>query len=687
MPKLRRSVPFLALAGMLALAACGGSSDAPEPEPTPAPAPTAQPTPDDGLLGSIDIVAENPDRCDPLDPRHCLLPFPSDTHTILSVDTDTGLQLAIDRASMIENNRGVRVETKYINFNDGWSPGSAMVTHMPGVDLERSAVPPLDDLARSLDDDAPTVLLDVMTGERVPHWVELDQNVASDDDRLLFVRPAISLRTGHRHILAFRGMRDADGALLATGDGFRAYRDRLRTGIPEMEARRERFERVFEELDDAGVERDELQLAWDFTVASSRNLTERMLHIRDDAFAWLGDDAPAFTVTSLEEPLDDRILRRIEGTFEVPHYLTNDGATGGEFVFGEDGLPERQGSYTALFRCIVPHASFAGDGSAIPARPSLYGHGLLGSEREVSAGNVRSMANEHNFVFCATRWLGMAEEDIGTAITLLGDLSEMNRHADRLQQGVLAYLFLGRLMIHPDGLGSDPAFQAMGTSVIDASELYYDGNSQGGIMGAMTIAVAQDFTKAVLGVPGINYSLLLQRSVDWDTYRAIYEPAYPDPLEQALGILIMQLLWDRGEGNGYAWHMTDDPLPGTPAHRVLLHVAFGDHQVAPASADIEARTIGAAIHRPVVEEGRLPDVEPGWGIPTMEYPHDGSAILVFDSGAPTPPLVNLPPREGEDPHGDPRASSEVRRQKAAFLSPDSRVIDICGAGPCQIPSD
>ena len=32
----------------------------------------------------------------------------------------------------------------------------------------------------------------------------------------------------------------------------------------------------------------ELYLAWDFTVASERNLSERMLSIRDDAF---GDDA------------------------------------------------------------------------------------------------------------------------------------------------------------------------------------------------------------------------------------------------------------------------------------------------------------------------------------------------------------------------------------------------------------
>ena len=55
--------------------------------------------------------------------------------------------------------------------------------------------------------------------------------------------------------------------------------------------------------------------------------------------------------------------------------------------------------------------------------------------------------------------------------------------ADRLQQGVLDFLYLGRLMIHPQGFVSNPAFQPGGKTVIDTSQLYYDGNSQGGIEG------------------------------------------------------------------------------------------------------------------------------------------------------------------------------------------------------------
>ena len=74
--------------------------------------------------------------------------------------------------------------------------------------------------------------------------------------------------------------------------------------------------------------------------------------------------------------------------------------------------------------------------------------------------------------------------------------------------------------------------------------------------------------------------------------------------------------------------MTDDPLPNTPAHKVLIGVAFGDHQVLNLQADVEARTIGAKAHDPVVYDGRWPGVDPLFGIPRISgYPYSGSAIV------------------------------------------------------------
>jgi hypothetical protein len=378
----------------------------------------------------------------------------------------------------------------------------------------------------------------------------------------------------------------------------------------------------------------------------------------------------------------------VTGTYEVERYV-NSPAAGARMVLGPDGLPLHQTpTQPASFICTIPRAALptAGD-PATPGRASLYGHGLLGSNGEVNAGNVKDMGNEHNFVFCATKWIGMSDEDIPNAVSILQDLSKFPSLTDRLQQAMLNQLFLARLMIHPQGFVSDPAFQdAFGTPVIDTSAVFFDGNSQGGIFGGTLMAVAQDITRGVLGVPGMNYSLLLTRSTDFALYSAILYPSYPNQLERPLLFALIQMLWDRSDPNGYAHHMTDDPLPGTPAHDILLHVAFGDHQVANVATEIEARTIGASIHQPALAPGRHSDVDPYFGIPAIPgYPFDGSALIVWDSGAATPPITNTPPGVGADPHSDPRSSPLGRLQKSEFLKIGGAVVDVCSAAPCVAP--
>src|SRR5690606_15721429 len=117
----------------------------------------------------------------------------------------------------------------------------------------------------------------------------------------LMIRPAKNFIEGHRYIVALRNLRDGNGELIEPSNLFRAYRDKLRTGEAVYENRRAAMEDIFSRLTQHGVNRGELTLAWDFTVASQQNITGRLLHIRDDAFARLGGNAPEFTVTSSSE--------------------------------------------------------------------------------------------------------------------------------------------------------------------------------------------------------------------------------------------------------------------------------------------------------------------------------------------------------------------------------------------------
>jgi hypothetical protein len=689
--------------------------------------------------------------CDPIDPAHCLFPWPNDYFTVADPSTQTGRRVDLDLTSMPRNRAGIPINPADYNRSDGFSPGQMIVTKVPGLEtqraFERTGAVPITEIEDSFKPDAPIVVLNADTGERHLIWSELDANPQDPGDVALLIRPAVNFEEGGRYIVALRNLKDAQGRTIEAQRPFRTYRDRIPTSDPDTEARRPHFEEIFETLLRAGIKRKSLYLAWDFTVASRQNLTERMLHIRDDAFAQLGDtdladmqvqgSPPPFSVSSTQSfaPCgddgcqsgeNDRIARRVEGTFTVPCYLDTPGCpTGSRYLLAPGSntptrLPGNQMS--ANFICLIPRSAL--DGADPPAaRPSLYGHGLLGSASEIGAGNIQAMANEHNFTFCATDWAGFSTTDVPTVLTILQDLSNFPKLVDRTQQGWLNFLYLGRLMIHPDGFASDPAFQVAGRSVIDTSRLFYDGNSQGGILGGGLTAVAPDFSRAVLGVPGMNYSTLLRRSSDFppyaegafgqeicqqgeeffeqfglscdnfpdDTPLGLYDN-YPDELERPLILSMIQMLWDRGEANGYAHHMTSDPLPGTPAHNVLLHVAFGDHQVTQWAAEVEARTIGASVHWPALDEGRHPDDEgpaddPLFGIPRIGgYPFGGSALVYWDSTLARnvfpPPTTNTPPTLGDDPHGHPRADPDARRQKSAFLDDPGAVIDVCGGGPC-----
>ncbi len=695
-----RVAAFLAV-WALVVAACSSDGDsASETEPdepetsaqpeeaTPAVEPDAtdavsddEPEPDEpDFAGTLEVVLDDDVTCELLGDE-CLLPLPSDALTVDDPTTATGRRVALPAAALPANSAGVALDVSRQNRADGFSPGSAALALIPGVDPAGSALPPITDIARSLAADSGSVIVDATTGERWPHWAELDANATDPQRQGLFLRPAQNYPNGHRIVIGLRNLVDESGTAIPPTDAFLALRDRLETEVPEIEARRPAMERVFADLEAAGVAREDLVLAWEFTVISTESLTGPLVHMRDDAFGILGDDAPAFTVDSVTRNGDDTYTI-IEGTYDVPLYLTGEGEPGSSLnLAGDPDLPEVNGTFASVYRCMISDNTTADD----PGGGVIYGHGLLGTRGQVTSAGPRLLAENFNQVICGTDLIGMADEDTLNAIEVLGELSRFPTLADRLLQGHLNTLFLGRLMRHPDGFVADPAFRdAGGEALLDTEQLAYYGISQGGIMGPVSTAVSTDWDIGVFGVPGVNYSTLLNRSVDFELYQAILDPAYPDKLDQAKLLLLIQMLWDRGEGNGYVNYYRE-PLDGLDEKQGLLHGALGDFQVANVALDVMARSMGAAVVWPAVGETRSADVDPFWGIPRIEsYPYDGSATVMWDSGAPVAPIENIAPDEGIDPHEDPRRHIVAVEQIDAFLRTGT-VIDVCGGEPCISP--
>jgi hypothetical protein len=667
----------------------------------------ALPPVDTSEAASCDFIAK-PDN------RLCMLPFPDDYYSVADASTETGRRIDFKAAGMPANALGQGIDPAPYNAADGFSPGSTILVQIPGIetaaDVAATGAAPINHIGDYRRGNSPVVVIDAETGKRWPIWVEIDSTAADPSKAVVEIHPATNFASGHRYVVALRKLRNAAGERLEAPVAFRYYRDDVPSKQPEVNAQRGRFAAIFQRLQRSGINPKSLYLAWDFTVASDENNAGRELAMRDAAFAQLGDTnladgipqgaSPKFQVTSVEnEPNPGQIARRVKGTVEVPCYLFPNCGPGGRMQLDPSGAPLQNGTWAANFDCIVPQSVVTGPAGA--GRPSLYGHGLLGRAAEVGSAPQRSLSQEHQIVHCATDEIGMSESDLPVVAASLQNVSNFPAIPDRLQQGLLNELYLGRAMISPSGFTTAPAFHQDGTlltgSVLNTGELFYNGNSQGGIMGGALTAVSPDFTRASLGVPAMNYSVLLPRSVDFDPFAAILYASYPDETARPLVLDLMQMLWDRGEPNGYATRMTDDPLPNTPAHQVLMNVAFGDHQVTIYQADVEARTVGAAAHRPVLFDGRWPDTDVLWNVPTIrKLPYTGSAIYYWDSGpvredpanpgkfigTEPPPYENLPNRTGVDPHGDPRAAAAEQQLVSDFFDGAILPGDDCGGGPC-----
>jgi hypothetical protein len=583
--------------------------------------------------------------------------------------------VALTKAEMPANVQGARIDPAEWNRNDGFSPGQTIVVHVPSLTSQaafaKSKIVPNTDLARYKDARQPLLLLDEKTGTRAIVWGELDANATTNAARNLIIHPGKNLVPGRTYVVVLRGLSDKQPKRLwkTTSKGVRSALKR------------------------AKVPRKSVYLAWDFTVASDKSLTARLLAMRDDAFKQLGDTnladgavqgtPPKYTITEVKDFTPDenaKLLRRVSGTFEVPCYLDAAGCPPGARLHysssAKDALPTQMPGnvQVAKFQCNIPRAA-----ATAPSRIAVYGHGLLGDRTQIDEGNIQDLSAEHDFTFCATDWSGMSAEDIPNAIEVLKDFSKFPSLADRLQQGVVNTLYLGRLLLHPGGFASNDAF----VGLLNRNNLYFDSNSQGAILGGITTAVAPDWHRAVLGVATMNYSVLLPRSVDFDVYQAIFGPAYPDRGQQITILALAQMLWDRGETNGWTQHMVNPPRNTIP-HAVLLNVAVGDHQVANVMSDVEARSIGASTAE---LPARSTDKTPLYGIPRIaSYPFTGSAAIVYWDGGnqtPLPPVTNTPNRGGADPHAFPRNTPAARDQKSAWLSPNGNLIDVCGGAPCR----
>lgn len=603
----------------------------------------------------------------------CLLPWPSSRYLVDDPSTPTGHRVALPAEHMPVNVYGVPVDPTPWNQSDGFSAMSTIVVQLPGrVDPAQ-----LNDWQRvgdSLASTSATILLDATTGRRVPHFAEIEPAADADPAQTtLYIRPAARLREDRHYVVALRNLRLEDGSRLVPG-GPLARLQHLIDHRPRTH--RELATDVLIPLLLARVPLADLVMAWDFHTGSGESAWGDLVAMRDDAEAIAGAAGLGCTVTAvIEDPENPEVFRQIEGTFRVPFYLEAD-VPGARLARDAAGRPVRTAFVDAPFTAIIPRsvADAVRDGGD-PVRLVTYGHGLFSTRYEILTDFMATTANTHPMVVVATETNGLAIGDQLTVVSALTELSQFSAVMDRVSQSIIDTVLLPRSFAA--GCGSDPALMVDGRPVLDPSERYYYGNSQGAALGMSVAALSTDIDRFALGVGGISYPVMLPRSVHWPSLESVLAAFYPRRIDRDLAMAMFAHHWDRIEGATFAPHVLADPLPGSTPKRVLFQVGLNDGQTPNVGSELAGRTLG--LPQPAST------ASPVYGLTSYDTPTAESAYVVYDYGVdplPTGPVAPAAPTGvHEMVRRDPRAQAQID----AFLRPDGIVVDTCG-GPCVAPS-
>lgn len=666
---VRAAGTALALASVLA-AGCGDDAGGRPPG--------GDDTGDDGGGIPTDIA----DACNPLgDGELCLLPWPSSAYLEPDSSTATGLRVALPVDAMPVNFESVAVDPAPWNRFDGFSPSGAMLASFPGG-VSAEGLPPHTDPAASLADDSLVVVLDLDTGERLVHFAEVDVNVAPAH-RTLIIRPLERMAPGAHYAVAIRrGVKGAGGQPLARPAGFQALLDGEALDHPRFARAAGGASEMFAALEEAGVARDDLILAWDFVTASDDSLTAELLAMREQALPAMGEAGADLTFTAHEvEGNPELTFRLLLGTHDAPNFMTDGEADdsvlrrgpGGAGGPGDPGLPELDGMYQANFSAVIPACVAT---AKLPLPVLLFGHGLFGSGAQyVEDDLLQGLANDRCIVILAGDWIGLTDRQLLVAADAASDLNKAPRLVEKLAQSVINFIALEQIVRGP--MRAAPEFQLAGQPIIDPDQVYFFGASLGGIMGGTFMAYDPFIERGALGVPGGAWSLLMERSYAWNVLAAAANAAYRDIGDRQVLIALLAWSLERWDPITTARRVLDDPLPGTRPKQLLLYEGVNDCLVTNLSTEMMARTLGIPVTAPTV---RSP-----FGLELTDQPA-ASGFTVYDEKREPVPLTNQPPAEDNGTHSGVNRNPAVLREVVGFLQ-GGDVVNECAADGAPAPCD
>jgi hypothetical protein len=102
----------------------------------------------------------------------CLLPYPSDFHTVPDEAKTTRMRVTLNAATRLRRASGESVDPHDLDRPDGFSITPTIVATLPSNVVKDGLPNVLDAFAASTATTSPTILLETTTGRLVPHYVE-----------------------------------------------------------------------------------------------------------------------------------------------------------------------------------------------------------------------------------------------------------------------------------------------------------------------------------------------------------------------------------------------------------------------------------------------------------------------------------------------------------------------------------
>ena len=555
------------------------------------------------------------------------------------------------------------VELEFVNQFDGFSPASQiMFWHPEGFSREGLPSP-----EQTVNPTSLVQLIEWDTGERITILVEPDAR-AKPPFQVLYIRPLVRMKPGRRYVVIVKkGVKSSEGKELTPPSFIKAVLDGSEVEFSGADINPERWEKHFRELFDFaernGVPKNEILAIWDFPTATDKKILSWALDMRDMIYSErnkisfsIGDvkTYPYRNSEDIHERYRTLIMKSVEGKFFVPDF------------WDKDQL------FEANFLIHIPECVKRRKEKGQKVKVMIFGHGLFGSRRELRSHHLMYVAENFCVIMIASEWVGIDEKargDIFAGITAkkMNGVQAVEYVVKGLLQGHANFLALALLVKNKSFW--DEIKKVVGElGEVDTSKPVYYGISNGGIQGAVFMALTKDVELGTLDVGGAIWTMLLERNKSWDFLRNILFPRGDEwEFEAKKVIAVAQSIFDVIDPISFAPYIIkgSDEF-GIAPKKIFYRYSLYDEQVFSTATETYLRTAGIpCIEKPPRRVFGIQWVDASGG-------YDGSACVQVD---PSIPDEQIPPAENIPPNPDPK-SQVVRRwwplvDEGDFVTPHS----------------